>query len=228
MSSTLPQVDFPAETPLLPVEWRLRINERLAGGLPSPYAQPFVDQIVGMVVAHATRRHGDQAVAAAVAIANDRPLDAAEIEGRVLAGESDAEVGQAINLPPETVAAYVAVFFDVRHLLDSRDRLWSIAAGEMRTRPPVPKEAIRFAGFKFDGPTVGLVADYFRRGLDDGRRITGTPGLSSNDCRDLRAVRSWLGKIGPMTDQAVLYRGIAHRKKTEHEGRRSAAGEQAA
>jgi hypothetical protein len=147
----------------------------------------------------------------------------------VIGGQTDAEIAAAINLPAETVAAYVALFFDIRGVLNRRGSLRSIAVGGIDSRTPIPEEAIRWAGFKFGGPMAGKVAEYFRRGFGDGRRITGSPGLDVGACKEFRFIRTWLSAIDPDKDAAVvIFRWLASQKKDLHKRRLEAAGKQAA
>jgi hypothetical protein len=229
MNSTAPHADFRSDASFRPRDWRFQLSELLAAGPLPPHLAHFADATVRAAAAASTGNTADNAITAAQAIANGSPLDAAEVEGRVISGQTDAEIGVAIKLPTETVAAYVALFFDVRHLLDCRSRLRSIAAGGIDTFTPTRQDTIRWAGFRFGGMRVGLVADYYRLGFDDGRRITGTAGLEAAECKDFRWVRNWLSAVGPIKNPAaVLYRSLAYRKKDLHERRRAAAGRRTA
>jgi hypothetical protein len=206
-----------------PLNWRVRLGQVLAARPVPPPLQHFVDDTVRAVAAALTGDPTDQAVVAALALADSPSMDATEIEGRVFGGQTDAEVADAMKLPAETVAAYVAVFFDIRHWLIYRGMLRLILAGLIYGRRPTPEESVRWAGFAFGGPLAGMVADYFRHGFGDGRKITGTPGLDSETCKDMRSVRKWLRGLGPSRDQAVIrMRGVPTRKKDRHERRRAA------
>src|SRR5262245_54563064 len=163
--------DYRPGSSFRPLDWRYRLGRQLADGPLPPHLEPFVDDITRAVAATLVGDQIDPAVAAALVLANGPSLDTAEIEGRVIGGQTDAEIADAMKLAVEAVAAYVAVFFDVRHLLKHRGALRAIAVGKIDCQVPTPQEAIRWAGFVFNGPLVGLVADYFRHGFADGRRI---------------------------------------------------------
>src|SRR5262249_46338719 len=137
----------------------------------------------------------------------------------------DAEIADAMKLAVEAVSNYISTSFDVRHLLKHRGALRAIAVGKIDRQPPTPAEAVRWAGFVMGGPIVGTVADYFRRGFADGGRITGTPGVDAEACRTMRAVRRWLGTLGPLRSPDVcLMRWAAAMKKDLHERCLAAAG----
>lgn len=225
MYSTTRQLDFRPESPSRPANWRLQLAELLAAGRMPPYLAPFVDAAVRAAAASLTGKKAHQAVGAALAIASDAPLHAAEIQGRVIAGQSNAEIADAMQCHPITLAKYLGLFFDVRPLLNDRGRIRSIAAGGIDILTPTPENMIRWAGYCYDGATVGLVAEYFRCGFDDGRRIVGTPELDAKRCQEFRWVRLWLSLIDPVKDPgAVVGRGNAYRKKASHKRRRTAAG----
>jgi hypothetical protein len=44
-----------------------------------------------------------------------------EVEARVLAGQTDAEIAWLTNIPPSTITAYESLFFHCREYLDARD-----------------------------------------------------------------------------------------------------------
>jgi len=200
------------------------LGRQVSAGPPPPYLEHFVDDIVREVAAALVGEPADPAVIAALALADNPSLDVAEVQGRVIGGQDDAEVAAATKLAAETESAYLGVLFDIMHLLMHPGALPAIAVGQIDRQAPTPAEAVRWAGFVFGGPTAGLVADYFRGGFGDGRRITGTPGLESEACKDMRAVRKWLGVLGPPTDLAICrMRWLGVMKKELHERRQAAA-----
>lgn len=206
-----------------PLNWRLLLGQQLAAGTLPPHLEQFVDDTVRAVAAALTGEPTDQAVVTALALADSPSLDAAEVEGRVFGGQTDAEVADAMKLPAQTVAAYVAVFFDIRRWLIDRGTLRVILSGLMYGRTPTPEESVRWAGFVSGGPLAGMVADYFRHGFGDGRRITGAPGLDPETRKDMRSVRKWLRGLGPSRDPAISrMRGVTTRKKNRHARRRAA------
>jgi hypothetical protein len=229
VSSTAPFVDFRPESPFRPLDWRYRLARDLAAGTLEPYLTRFADNTVRAAASALNGEQHDAAATGALALMNGPPLDVAELEARVIGGQTDAEIGAAMNLPAATVTASIDIFFDVRGLLTCRSRLRAIAAGGIDSRAPTPEEAIRWAGFRFDGPWAGKVAEYFRRGFGDGRRITGTPGLDADACKQFRSIRNWLSSLDPDKDPAVvIFRWLAFQKKDLHERRRQAAGGRAA
>jgi hypothetical protein len=223
MTTTWPD-DFRPESPFRPLDWRFRLGRQLANGPLPPHLEPYVDNVIRAVAAFLVGDRVDPAVAAALVLANGPSLDTAEIEGRGIGGQTDAEIADAINLTVEAVSAYLSTFFDVRHLLKHRGALRAIAVGQIDRQAPTPEEAVRWAGFVFDGSLVGVVADYFRRGFADGRRITGTPGMDAEACRTIPSVRRWLGTLGPLRAPDVcLMRWAAVMKKDLHERSLAAA-----
>jgi len=210
--------DYRPDSPFRLLNWRVRLGQQLAAGPLPPHLEQFVDDTVRAVAAALTGDPTDQAVVAALELADSPSLDAAEVEGRVIGGQTNLEIADAMKLPAETVAVYTAVFFDIRHLLKYRCALRLIAAGQMDGRAPTPEESIRWAGFLFGGSLAGIVADYYRHGFDDGRRITGTPGLDSEGRKDMRAVRKWLRGLGPSRDPVICpMRWVAARKTDLHD-----------
>jgi len=221
MYSTTPHEDFRPNS-FRPGNWRLQMAEELAAGPLPPYVAPLADDIVRAASASLAGNSADEAISTALAIADGQPLAAAEIEGRVISGQTDAEIADAMNLPAETVAAYVALCFDIRHLINCREMLQSIAAGGIATSRATQPDKIRWAGFCRGEWLVGKVAKYFRLGFD-GRRITATAGLDAETIKDFRVVRKWLKAIGPIKDPiAVLYRMMCYRKREVEECRRVA------
>jgi hypothetical protein len=165
------------------------LGQQLAAGPLPRHLQQFADDTVRAIAAALTGDPTDQAIVAALALADGSRLDIAEIEGRLIGGQTEAEIADALRLPVETVTAYIAVFFDLWQLLKYRGALRAIAIGQIGPQTPTPVQAILWAGFHFDGPLAGLVADYFRRGFGDGRRITGIPDLDAETCATMRSVR---------------------------------------
>jgi hypothetical protein len=216
MPITWPE-DYRPDSPFRPLNLRVRLGQQLAAGPLPPHLEQFVDDTVRAVAAALAGDLTDQAVVAALALAGSPSLDATEIEGRVIGGQTDSEIADAMKLPAETVAAYVAVFFDIRHWLIDRGTLRLILTGLMYGRTPSPEESVRWAGFLFGGPLAGMVAEYYRHGFGDGRRITGAPGLDSESRKDMRSVRKWLRGLGPSRDPAVCRMRFAARKKDLHD-----------
>jgi hypothetical protein len=228
MYSTAPHEDFRPESPFRPRNWRFQLSELLAAGQLPPYLARYADATVHAAAAARSGKPADDAVIGALALANGPSLQVAELEGRVIARQTDSEIADAMKLPVKTIGAFVALYFD-RHLLDCPSRLRSIAAGGIHTFTPTKEDTIRWAGFVQGEWLVGKVAEFYRRGFDDGRRITGTAGLDAETCKDFRSVRNWLTAIGPIKNQAALiYRMLAYRKKDLYERRRAAAGKRAA
>lgn len=216
--------DFRPDSPYRPLNWRFRLGRQLAAGPLPAHLEQFLDHTVREVAASLAGEPADPAVIAALELAGSPSLDAAEVEGRVIGGQKDSEIADAMTLAEESVSAYVAIFFDIVHLLRYRGVLRTVAIGQIERRPPTPEEAICWGGFLFGGPVAGLVADYFRRGFADGRRITGTPGLEAEACKAMRAVRKWLGFLGPPRDLAICrMRWVAAMKKDLHQRRQAAA-----
>jgi len=168
-----------------------------------PYLAQFIDSAVRTAAASLTGKKAHQAVGAALAIASDAPLHAAEIQGRVIAGQSNAEIADAMQCHPVTLAKYIALHFDIQPLLNHRSRLRSIAAGGIDTLTPTPEDMIRWAGYCYDGATVGLVAEYFRYGFDDGRQFVVTPDFDAERCQEFRWVRKWLS-LDPRSTQTYF------------------------
>ena len=99
---------------------------------------------------------GDSAFCAALATHDGDDLVRFELEARVLAGQTDAEIGAKMNLPEDVMARYVHWFFNVRSRLDNPS--W-IARNAIRRRPDgtLQNEDIgpwlRWFGFNF-GPVT--------------------------------------------------------------------------
>jgi len=224
MTSTTPPEGLRPDS-FQPGNWRLQLAEDLAEGPLPPYLAPLADDTVHAAAAALVDNSADGPVSAAVALANGSSLDGAEIEGRVIAGQTDAEIAAAIKFPAETVAAYVALCFDIRYLLSNRSLLRSIAAGGIATLAPTQADMIRWAGFCRGEQFVGRVAEYFRLGLGDGRRITPNSARDPEACKEFRVVRRWLSTIRPISDPAaIVCRIMACRKKEFHELRRAGEG----
>jgi len=169
-----------------------------------PDLAPLVDPDVRAVAAIFSGNGTDQAVGAALAIASDAPWDAVEIQGRVIAGQTNAEIADVMHCHPVTLAKYIALHFDIQPLLNHRSRLRSIAAGGIDTLTPTPEDMIRWAGYCYDGATVGLVAEYFRYGFDDGRQFVVTPDFDAERCQEFRWVRNWLSLVPRSTQTYFL------------------------
>jgi len=66
--------------------------------------------------------------------ADDKAPTRWAIEARILAGETDAEIAQKLGCEPEVVAAYEAVFFDVREKLPHQEYIVNVVMAEAVTR----------------------------------------------------------------------------------------------
>lgn len=217
--------DFRPGSPFRPLNWRYMLAKQLANGPLPPHLERFVDDTVRAVAAALVSDQADPAVVTAVALADGPPLDIAELEGRVIGGQSDAEIADAMGLSEDVVAAYIAVFFDIWHLVKYPGAFRAIAIGHIDHRPPTPEEAVRRAGFQFDGQMAGLVAAYFRLGFGDGRRITRKPGFDSEACKTTRSIRNWLCCLGPPKDPIVtMQRWAAVRNRELRNSRPNPSG----
>lgn len=149
--------------PFRELDWRWRRAERLVSE-----GRPFLprrdDAATGRCVAYLrdqkqrrdlARRHPDLHAAHTVWAA-DGDLRAA-LEARILAGQSDAEIAQAICMTPEGVGTFHDSFFDVRDLVAKRATDWLMirACGHVPGNPAVesPRVLLRMLGL-FAGPHV--------------------------------------------------------------------------
>lgn len=66
-----------------------------------------------------------------------------QIECRVLARQTNTEIGLAMNLPPETVQAYEDLFFNVRDKINASSYITFEVVGVDPTRPPTPVQLMK-------------------------------------------------------------------------------------
>jgi hypothetical protein len=123
------------ESPFRPLDWRWQVAGYFhrRGRRPGPtWADPWL--LRAWHYLHALRRAGapelippdqrDSALVAACALhSGAEPDRRLAVEARLLAGMSDAAIARRTGLPDEVIAAYEALFFDVRVRLDAPDHI---------------------------------------------------------------------------------------------------------
>ncbi len=83
---------------------------------------------------HGDSRHprlvrGHPEVLGAYNLRQGNPHDSSEIEARLLAGQSDEEIGDRIGVPPAVIDLYEQLFYEVRHRLGCPDWIMATAIG---------------------------------------------------------------------------------------------------
>lgn len=120
--------------PFTPPDWRALDAARLAVGEKTKWAeeddasvQEYADFLRRTAVGQSDRQLVDDAEQSAMAIAHElyreHGLRRAEIEARLVAGQSDEDIAGKCHLPPEVVAAYETLFCAVRDCLNAHDYL---------------------------------------------------------------------------------------------------------
>jgi hypothetical protein len=108
-----------------------------------------------------------------LAVAHDlytsaEPLRRAELEARLLAGESDAAVGARMGMAADVVATYHGVFFSVRRRLAYPHYVLDVVLGGRACYPPDPDDhglLLRLFGYHMGGPYVEVLVGYFKEPL---------------------------------------------------------------
>jgi hypothetical protein len=93
------------------------------------------------------------------------PLRRAELEARLLAGESDEDVAHKLGLSPAGVAAFHAVFFDVRSHLAAHVYIQGVVlGGKALGNLPAddPGLILKALGYDMGGPGVDGYLDFLR------------------------------------------------------------------
>ena len=127
--------------PFVPVDWRARDAGSLIAGeatewadADDPYVAAYAEYLRSLAAADveptqaAVAAQGAAIRTAHELAARDDPLEW-EIRARLLAGETDAEIGGRCTLPPDTIAWYEHVFFAVRASRKAEKYLLSHAVG---------------------------------------------------------------------------------------------------
>ena len=110
------------------------------------------------------RRH--PAVAAAHRFfARAAPLQRAELEARLLAGQTDEAIAASCGLAAAAVAAYHALFFDVRDALDAAGYIYDVILGsevDARLTEDDQEVLLRLLGYAHGPAMVDAALRYFR------------------------------------------------------------------
>jgi hypothetical protein len=115
------------------------------------------------------------------------------LEGRLLAGQSIEEVATACNLPSEAVAAYHALFFDVKDKLEARSYILNHAIGVLPCDELTEEDVdviLKRAGY-LKGPVfLEWVLRYYRAELKVPSQLAGLTREQLDDLHDLLTVRA--------------------------------------
>lgn len=120
--------------PFTPPDWRALDATRLAAGEKTKWAeeddaavQEYADFLRRAAVGQSDRQLVDEAEQSAMAIAHElyreHGLRRAEIEARLVAGQSDEEIAETCGVPPDVVAAYERLFCCIRYCRTATDYL---------------------------------------------------------------------------------------------------------
>lgn len=187
------ELEADPRNPFRPLDWRWR----RATLIPEPTTRR-ANRHDDSWVRHARRfvalRRGEPGAGRRITITLRRQIDSAlrlrspmchevrdHLEARLLAGQDDATIGLRLGLEPGVVAAYAALFFDVRPLLEAHDSLLLIGVGpELHDLEGEPRATLRAVAF-LGGP---FVIDALL-----GRR--GDPEAKGGEGPDPRAVRAF-------------------------------------
>jgi hypothetical protein len=110
------------------------------------------------------RRH--PAVAAAHRFfTHAQPLRRAEVEARPLAGQTDEAIAACCGLPADAVAAYHALFFDVRDNLEANLFIFSLVLDpevDIRLTGDDQEVLLKLLGYSHGPPMIDVALRYFR------------------------------------------------------------------
>jgi hypothetical protein len=187
-------VDLSPACPWRPVDWRLRLarlrarGELQGRGLDDAWvrrAARFHRESARRGREFAAGR--DAGLAAALHLLDDvRGRDRLAVECLLLAGLGDGEVATRLGLPADVIAAYAALFFDVRPLLASPDRIVLTGvdpSASLHTGTAGPEVIARLLSFN-GGPLVAAaVLDL----LAGGSSPSATAGIGAGRGADIAA-----------------------------------------
>ena len=118
--------------PAAPPHWRWETAQRIVDG--SAMLGNYSDSVIERAVEY-LRCDDDKLYsaihAARIVFERNDPVGW-ELEARLAAGQSDAEIAHCCRVPEEVVATYEPLFFDVRHNLSASDWLLSHVVGSGR------------------------------------------------------------------------------------------------
>jgi hypothetical protein len=143
----LSPVDIKPDNPLRPVDWRWHLAGFLADGAISRDLirrhDPWLERAVRFGATHGAdgelAADLDDPISGALRLHRGDPVAKLEVEARLLAGQSIAEVADRCGLDPETVEAYEALFFDVADHLGRESYILHQAIGP-RLQDPAPED----------------------------------------------------------------------------------------
>ena len=110
---------------VLSPSWRWELAERIFAGTEPPSSDAIIRSAVRFLAEASTNSRGNPecptvtAVAAAAEIYGQLDLRQAEINARLLAGQSDQEIAERCGVAAEVIAAYAHLFLDVRGSLSA-------------------------------------------------------------------------------------------------------------
>ncbi len=179
-----PYYERQASNPLRPPDWRWqRASAIVTAGV--YYSRKRDDEETGVAVQYlrelrrsATRFAREVTLqkfaylSEAEAIHNRATLQRLEIECRILAGQSDVAIENAMDVFAATVQAYHDQFFDVRRCLQARSFMANVVLSTKRTDEPAEWDLARRDAWRFGPEAVQIWLDYFRSGGIVGPRLT--------------------------------------------------------
>ncbi|CAN5187114.1 hypothetical protein BH11PLA2_BH11PLA2_50430 [soil metagenome] len=138
--------------------WLRVLDLQSQGDRPEQYDDEWTEAVLNVLQDRATdRRSDDIRQALAIWTDPDGPTRR-ELEARILTGASDITIATAMDLPPAVVAAYQAIFFDVRPRLTSRDWILLKAIRKSANRDGTklashPAQILKSLGY-YGGPII--------------------------------------------------------------------------
>lgn len=169
MAQMKPTIPLSLRGPLRPLDWRWQLAQQVCRGrqrAPSTLTAPWLQQVVRYCLARSGRGHHDDrrhfkhrfaGLNTARALALGKAPQKAHVEAWLLTGAKTADVAKATGFPPQVIAWYEWLFFDVYNRLPNKD--WIIASAVMppptafRDRTGRVGVALRQFAY-FQGPTM--------------------------------------------------------------------------
>jgi hypothetical protein len=179
-----------------PIARRFRLAWLLARGLLPDFARDWGDDLV-VQTADVLRgaQPADTTIAAAINLRAGPPLDPAEVEARLLAGQEPVDVAAAMGMPAAVVATYSKLYFDLAGQTQARSWMMHEGIGSKAFSGLTPGDAgviLKLIGLRHGLGVLEPAVRYYRRGLDLVADLDAVPGLDVEEKAWARSIRFWV------------------------------------